>query len=78
MNPVEFEINPPIINKTTSVSGEIKIMEIILFTSVTVAVYMRDASGNRVDSKIIKIVQPEYDMWTADDNSLIDLVKSKL
>ena len=78
MNPIEFEINPPIINKTTSVSCEIKIMEIILFTSVTVALYLRDASGNRVDSKIIKIVQPEYDMWTADDNSLIDLVKSKL
>jgi hypothetical protein len=78
MNPIEFDLIPPITNTTTAVTAEIKIMDIVLFTSVTVAVYMRDASGNRVDCKIIKIGQPEYDLWTSDDNSLIQIIKSKL
>ena len=78
MNPIEFDIIPPITTTTTAVTAEIKIMDIVLFTSVTVSLYLRDSSGNRVDCKMIKIVQPEYDLWTSDDNSLIELVKNKL
>ena len=78
MIPLEFDITPPITTTLTAVSAEIKIMEVVLFTSVSVLVFLRDSSGNRVDCKSFKIEQPDYDRWTSDDNSLIEIVKTKL
>ena len=79
MNPVEFNVYPNIKKSITLVKAEIKILQMTLFESVSVMVYLKDENGSVVDTKYLIIDKTNgYNEWTNDDKTLINIIKKLL
>jgi hypothetical protein len=79
MNPVEFNVYPNMKKTTTLVKAEVKILQMTLFESVSVMVYLKDENGSVVDTKYLIIDKKNgYDEWTNDDKTLINIIKKLL
>jgi len=79
MNPVEFNVYPNMKKSVTLVKAEIKILQMTLFESVSVMVYLKDENGSVVDTKYLIIDKTNgYDEWTNDDKTLINIIKKLL
>jgi hypothetical protein len=75
-NPLEFNVYPNLKKTITLVKAEIKILEIKLFESVRVMVYLKDENGSVMDTRGFLIDKTNgYDSWTNDDKTLIDIIK---
>jgi len=76
MNKLEFNIYPNLKKSITLVKAEIKILQMTLFESVSVMVYLKDENGSVVDTKYLIIDKTNgYDEWTNDDKTLINIIK---
>ena len=72
-------IQPTVITETKNIAKvDIRIVNIDLFKSVSVNCTLLDADDNYCGTRNVVIAQPEYDNWTSDDNTLIDMVLQKL
>jgi hypothetical protein len=73
---IEFNIYPNLKKTITLVKAEIKILELKLFESVRVMVYLKDEQGSVIDTRGFLIDKSNgYDQWTQDDKTLIDIIK---
>jgi hypothetical protein len=60
----------------TLVKAEIKILQMTLFESVSVMVYLKDENGSVVDTRYLIIDKTNgYNEWTNDDKTLINIIK---
>jgi len=76
MNPLEFNVYPNMKKSITLVKAEIKILQMTLFESVSVMVYLKDENGSVVDTRYLIIDKTNgYNEWTNDDKTLINIIK---
>jgi len=76
MNQIEFNIYPNLKKSITLVKAEVKILELKLFESVKVMVYLKDENGSVMDTRGILIDKTNgYNEWSNDDKTLIDIIK---
>ena len=71
--PTDYVLPARIIN-----SIFIEVMNIKLFTNVSVMVSLFDINENIIDNKYFVIEGEEYTNWASDDNYLVELVLNKL
>ena len=65
--------------KTSNIKSiEVKIYKILLFTSVSVIVYMKDISNRLIDVRNLTLEGQDYINWGNDDNYIINYVLEKL
>lgn len=72
-----YNIVPVTVDKQI-VSFRIMVIDVVLFTSVTIMVQLFGSDSQLVDVKNFKIEGEEYASWNQDDNYIITLVTSKL
>jgi hypothetical protein len=78
MNQEEFAVYPPI-KKTISISKfKYNILEIKLFESIRVAVYLYDDKDLLVEARQYIIDSNEYKAWSQDDQYIVNLIKAKI
>jgi hypothetical protein len=78
MNQDEFPVYPPI-KKTISISKfKYNILEIKLFESIRVAVYLYDDKDLLVEARQYIIESNEYKAWSQDDQYIVNLIKQKI
>jgi len=77
MNSIEFPVYPNIKKIVTICKATIQILEIKMFESVRVAVYLFDSNNSLIESKQYNIEGQEYTEWT-DDAYLVKLIKQKI
>lgn len=77
---ISIEIEPSEYVTAVKVIDHIKlqVLDLVLFQSVTIMVILCDINDCPIDTKIIRIEEDEYVMWSNDDNYLMDLVLAKL
>ena len=64
--------------KTTTITGfQIRVVNVNLFTSVSVSVQLFN-NDSLVDNQFLEISGADYELWTNNDQSLINLVAQKL
>jgi hypothetical protein len=64
--------------KTTTITGfQVRVVNVNLFTSVSVSVQLFN-NDTLVDNQFLEISGADYDLWTNNDQTLIDLVAQKL
>jgi hypothetical protein len=54
------------------------ILEIILFKSIRIAVYLYDGNDMLIESRVYLIEGSEYEAWAQDDQYIIKLLKAKI
>ena len=65
--------------KTSNIKSiEVKIYKILLFTSVSVIVYMKDICNRLIDVRNLTLEGQDYINWGNDDNYIINYVLEKL
>ena len=69
----DFTLEAPVVTKI-----ELKVMDMVLNSHVTLVVHYLNANGNLLDNRIVKIEGDEYDNWGDDDNYITNLVLTKL
>jgi hypothetical protein len=73
---IEFNVFPNLKKTITLVKAEIKILELKLFESVRVMVYLKDENDSVMDTRGFLIDKSNgYDQWSNDDKTLIDIIK---
>jgi hypothetical protein len=78
MNQEEFPVYPPV-KKTISICKfKYNILEIKLFESVRVAVYLFDDKDMMVEARQYLIQGGEYNGWSTDDQYIVNLLKQKI
>ena len=78
MNQEEFAVYPPI-KKIVSISKfKYNILEIKLFESIRVAVYLFDDKDLLVEARQYLIESNEYKAWSTEDQYIINLIKQKI
>ena len=77
MNPIEIPVYPNIKKIVTICKARIQILEIKMFESARIAVYLFDSNDNLIDSRQYSIEGQEYTDWT-DDAYLVKLIKQKI
>jgi len=78
MNNTEFPVYPNIKKIITLCKARIQILEIKMFESVRVAVYLLDSNGIVFESTQFLIEGDEYEAWGSDDTYLVKLIKQKI
>ena len=79
MNPEEYYPVYPNINKILKiVKFKYTILEIILFKSIRMAVYLYNENDLFIESRQYVIERDEYNAWSNDDNYIIKLLKDKI
>jgi len=79
MNTIEeFPVYPPI-KKTISISKfKYTILEVKLFESIRVAVYLFNDNNLMVEARQYLIEGSEYKVWSQDDQYILTLIKQKI
>lgn len=78
MEQADFPVYPPI-KKTISISKfKYNILEIKLFESIRVAVYLFDEKDMLVEARQYVIDSNEYKAWSQDDQYIVNLIKQKI
>lgn len=75
---VEIPVYPNIKKMMTICKAKIRILEIVMFESVRVAVYLMNDQDMVVDSTQYLIQGDEYKAWANDDKYLVNLVRQKI
>jgi len=79
MNPEEYYPVYPNINKILKiVKFKYTILEIILFKSIRIAVYLYNENDLLIEARQYVIEGDEYNAWSNDDNYIIKLLKEKI
>ena len=78
MNQEEFPIYPNIQRILKIVKFTYQILEIKLFESVRIAVYLYTDQDVLIESKQYIIAGDEYNNWSNDDKYIINLLKQKI
>jgi len=79
MNQGEYYPIYPNINKIIKiVKFKYTIIEIKLFESIRIAVYLFNESDMLIDAKQFIIQGDEYNAWSDDDKYIINLIKQKI
>jgi hypothetical protein len=79
MNPEEYYPVYPNINKILKiVKFKYTILEIILFKSIRIAVYLYNENDLLIEARQYIIEGDEYNAWSNDDNYIIKLLKDKI
>lgn len=79
MNQDEFLPLYPNIKKIITICKfKYTILEIILFKSIRIAVYLYNENDMLIESRQYLIEGDEYDAWSNDDQYIIKLLKEKL
>ena len=74
----EFPVYPNI-NRTTNICKcKYQVLEMILFTSIRVAVYLYNDADALIESRQYVIEGSEYAAWGTDDTYLVKLLKTKI
>ena len=78
MNKTIFVENKDIVKTYTVSKIEISVVNITLFESVTISVFLKDIDNNLIDVTYFTLKNEEYDNWGSDDDYILDLILSKL
>lgn len=78
MNKTIFVENKDIVKTYTISKIEISVVNITLFESVTISVFLKDVDNNLIDTTYFTLKNEEYDNWGSDDDYILDLILSKL
>lgn len=78
MNNEEYPIYPNIKKIINIVKFKYTILEIKLFESVRIAVYLYNENDLLIESKQYLIKGDEYSGWSNDDKYIINLIKQKI
>ena len=78
MNKTIFVENKDIVKTYTISKIEISVVNITLFESVTISVFLKDVDDNLIDTTYFTLKNEEYDNWGSDDDYILDLILSKL
>jgi hypothetical protein len=79
MNQEEFFPIYPNIKRIINICKfKYNILEIILFKSVRIAVYLLNENDMVIESRQYLIEGSEYDAWSNDDKYIISLIKQKI
>lgn len=78
MNSESQPLYPNIKKTSTICKFTYNILELILFKSVRIAVYLYDENDILIDSTQFLFENTEYANWGANDSYIINLIKSKL
>jgi hypothetical protein len=71
-------VEKQIVKMLTVKSITVRICNVALYESVTVAVDLLDTMGIVVDNRTIIISGADYEQWTNDDRTLLQIVARKL
>lgn len=77
MNAPEFNVYPNITRTMKICKARYQILEVILFKSIRIAVYLYNEHDLLIEAKQYVIEGPEYDNWT-EDKYLVNLLKEKI
>ena len=78
MNQEEFPVYPNINKILKIVKFKYAILEIILFKSIRIAVYLYNENDLLIEARQYVIEGDEYNAWSNDDNYIIKLLKDKI
>jgi hypothetical protein len=78
MNTCEIPVYPNIRKTITICKARVQILEIKIFESVRVAVYLLDSNDAVIDTTQFTIDGPEYNDWSNDDNYILKIIKQKI
>ena len=78
MNQEEFPVYPNINKILKIVKFKYTILEIILFKSIRIAVYLYNENDLLIEARQYVIEGDEYEAWSQDDNYIIKLLKEKI
>jgi hypothetical protein len=78
MNQEEYPVYPPIKKTLTICKFTYNILEIKLFESVRIAVYLYNENNMLIDAKQYIIEGQEYNTWSNDDKYILNLIKQKI
>jgi uncharacterized membrane protein len=78
MNQEEFPVYPPVKKTISMCKFKYNILEIKLFESVRVAVYLFDDKDMMVEARQYLIQGGEYNAWSSDDQYIVNLLKQKI
>ena len=74
----EFHVYPNLKRITNICKCKYQILEIILFKSVRIAVYLYNESDAVIESRQYIIEGDDYANWSSDDKYIINLLKQKI
>jgi hypothetical protein len=74
----EIPVYPNIKKTVTICKAKIRILEMVMFESVRVAVYLMDDRDIVVESTQYLIQGDEYKSWADDDKYIVNLVRQKI
>jgi hypothetical protein len=74
----EIPVYPNIKKTVTICKAKIRILEMVMFESVRVAVYLMDDRDMVVESTQYLIQGDEYNSWSNDDKYIVNLVRQKI
>jgi hypothetical protein len=78
MNQEEFPVYPNIKRIINICKFRYTILEIILFKSIRIAVYLLNENDMVIESRQYVIEGEEYNAWSQDDKYIIALLKQKI
>ena len=78
MEQVDFPLYPPIKKTINICKFTYSILELKLFESVRVLVYLIDDTDIIRESRYYDISGPEYKAWSQDDQYIVNLIKQKI
>jgi hypothetical protein len=78
MNQEEYPVYPPIKKTLTICKFTYNILEIKLFESVRIAVYLYNENGLMIEARQYLIEGQEYNTWSNDDKYILNLIKQKI
>jgi len=78
MNQEEYAIYPPIKKIINICKFKYNILEVKLFESIRVAVYLFDDKDLMVEARQYLIEKEEYKLWSQDDQYIVNLIKTKI
>lgn len=79
MNQEDFQIVYPNINRTMKICKfKYNILEIKLFESIRIAIYLYNENNMLIESTQLVVSGPEYLAWSNDDKYIINLIKNKI
>jgi hypothetical protein len=78
MNKTVFVENKDIVKTYTVSNIEISVVNIKLFDSVTLSVFLKDVDNNLIDVQYFTLKNEEYNNWGSNDDYILDFILSKL
>ena len=78
MSSGSYPIEPPIQQSVNIIRFEIKVVELVLYTSVSLQAYLYDENNKIQQVKMYYLTGDDYNNWSNDDTYIVDYVKNHL